>query len=131
MNTGFFDLQLELYRHIYRQKPSAFAGAGDGLGLTGGCSSASIVNYRRPIERAISDRIPYENDHKPSLYGLLLAARHLPSRRCTLEPYARYVESCFLARFTTTVGATARWYLGISRRAPPTRGLPWLCTRAI
>jgi len=39
-----------LYRHFYRQKASAFAGAGDGLGLRGGYSSASIVNYRRSLE---------------------------------------------------------------------------------
>jgi hypothetical protein len=39
-----------IYRHFYRLKTSAFAGAGagvgDGLGLTGGYSSPSIVNYR-------------------------------------------------------------------------------------
>lgn len=36
------------YRHLYRQKLSALPGAGDALGLRGGYSSASIVNYRRP-----------------------------------------------------------------------------------
>jgi hypothetical protein len=35
-----------IYRHFYRQKTSAFTGVGDGLGLTGGYSSPSIVNYR-------------------------------------------------------------------------------------
>jgi len=35
-----------LYRRFYRQKTNAFASAGDGLGLTGGYSSPSIVNYR-------------------------------------------------------------------------------------
>jgi hypothetical protein len=35
------------YRHFYRQKASAFVGAGDGLGLRGGYPSASIVNQRR------------------------------------------------------------------------------------
>jgi hypothetical protein len=40
---------IDIYRHFYRQKMSAFAGAGDGLGLRGGYSSASIVNYRRRL----------------------------------------------------------------------------------
>jgi hypothetical protein len=39
-------MTITLYRRFYRQKTSAFAGAGDGLGLTGGYSSTSIVNYR-------------------------------------------------------------------------------------
>jgi len=39
-------LVIIIYRHFYRLKTSAFAGAGDGLGLTGGYSSLSIVNYR-------------------------------------------------------------------------------------
>jgi hypothetical protein len=37
---------IAIYRHFYRQKTSAFAGAGDGLGLRGGYSISSIVNYR-------------------------------------------------------------------------------------
>jgi len=81
----------EIYRHFYRQKLSAFAGAGDGLGLTGGCSSPSIVNYRRPTERAIDRRIPYEDDRETSLYGVWHPARFLPSRRCTLEHHELYV----------------------------------------
>ena len=36
-----------LYRHFYRQKTSAFAGAGDGLGLRGSYSCLSIVNDRQ------------------------------------------------------------------------------------
>jgi hypothetical protein len=35
-----------IYRLFYRLKMSAFASAGDGLGLTGGYSGPSIVNYR-------------------------------------------------------------------------------------
>lgn len=34
------------YRHLYRQKQSAFAGAGDALGLRGSYSSPSIINER-------------------------------------------------------------------------------------
>jgi hypothetical protein len=45
-------LYRHFYRHFYRLKTSAFAGAGDGLGLTGGYSSASIVNY--PSSRGTS-----------------------------------------------------------------------------
>jgi hypothetical protein len=37
---------IPFYRHLYRQKQRAFAGAGDALGLRGGYSSASIVNER-------------------------------------------------------------------------------------
>jgi hypothetical protein len=37
------------YRRLYRQKTTAFAGAGDALGLRGGYSTASIVNYRRAL----------------------------------------------------------------------------------
>ena len=40
-----------LYRHFYRRKTSAFAGAGDGLVLRGGYSSASIVNDRRGLQQ--------------------------------------------------------------------------------
>jgi hypothetical protein len=40
-----------LYRHFYRLKTSAFAGAGDGLGLTGDYPSPSIVNYRCELAR--------------------------------------------------------------------------------
>ncbi|GCB02288.1 hypothetical protein SFMTTN_3396 [Sulfuriferula multivorans] len=36
---------IAIYRHFYRLKTSAFAGAEDGLGLTGGYSSTSIINY--------------------------------------------------------------------------------------
>ncbi|MDO9401586.1 MAG: type IV toxin-antitoxin system AbiEi family antitoxin domain-containing protein [Polaromonas sp.] len=39
----FCVLIIIIYRHFYRQKTSTFAGAGDGLGLTGGYSSPSIV----------------------------------------------------------------------------------------
>ena len=39
-------MTITLYRRFYRQKMSTFSGAGDGLGLTGGYFSASIVNYR-------------------------------------------------------------------------------------
>ena len=39
---------------IYRQKTNPFAGAGDGLGLRGGYSSPSIVNYHYdPVSRNI------------------------------------------------------------------------------
>jgi hypothetical protein len=38
-----------LYRHFYRQKTSAFARAGDGLGLLGSYSSASIINDGRGL----------------------------------------------------------------------------------
>jgi hypothetical protein len=37
------------YRHLYRQKQSAFAGAGDALSLRSGYSSPSIINYRREL----------------------------------------------------------------------------------
>ena len=43
---AFLVVIAHFYRHLYRQKTSAFAGAGDGLGLRGGYSSSSIVNYR-------------------------------------------------------------------------------------
>ncbi|WP_239190348.1 hypothetical protein [Candidatus Nitrotoga sp. HW29] len=46
MNTGFLCMGHLIYRHIYRQKTNALTGAGDALGLRGGYSSASIVNYR-------------------------------------------------------------------------------------
>jgi len=42
----FCVLIIIIYRHFYRQKTNAFAGAGDGLGLRGGYSSPSIVNER-------------------------------------------------------------------------------------
>ena len=45
-NLAFVVMTIALYRHFYRRKTNAFAGAEDGLGLTGGYSSASIVNYR-------------------------------------------------------------------------------------
>ena len=48
---AFIVLIITLYRHFYRQKISAFANAGDGLDLTGGYSSPSIVNYRRESAR--------------------------------------------------------------------------------
>ena len=35
---------IKFYRHFYRQKTIAFTGAGDGLDLRGGYSSASIIN---------------------------------------------------------------------------------------
>jgi hypothetical protein len=41
---ALWDWDIMLYRHFYRQKKRAFIGAGDGLGLRGGYSSASIVN---------------------------------------------------------------------------------------
>jgi hypothetical protein len=40
-----------LYRHFYRRKTSAFAGAGDGLDLRDGYSSTSIVNDRRGLQQ--------------------------------------------------------------------------------
>ena len=43
----FCVLIITIYRQFYRPKTSAFASAGDGLGLTGVYSSPSIVNYRR------------------------------------------------------------------------------------
>jgi hypothetical protein len=42
---AFVVLIITLYRHFYRQKISASVGAGDELGLRGGYSSPSIVNY--------------------------------------------------------------------------------------
>ena len=47
MVLALWDWGIVLYRHFYRRKTSAFAGAGDGLVLRGGYSSASIVNYRQ------------------------------------------------------------------------------------
>lgn len=44
---GFRGRIIGLYRHFYRQKMSAFIRAGDGPGLRGGHSSASIVNEAR------------------------------------------------------------------------------------
>lgn len=38
---------IQFYRRLYRQKKTALPGAGDALGLRGGYSSPSIVNYRR------------------------------------------------------------------------------------
>lgn len=43
---SFLVIIIQFYRRLYRQKTTAFAGAGDALGLRGGYSSASIVNYR-------------------------------------------------------------------------------------
>lgn len=51
MDASLWDWGIVLYRHFYRRKPSAFAGAGDGLGLRGGYSGASIVNYRQASEQ--------------------------------------------------------------------------------
>jgi hypothetical protein len=50
LTLDFSVLLIALYRHLYRQKTSAFAGAEDALGLRGGYSSPSIVNYRREVE---------------------------------------------------------------------------------
>ena len=44
---ALFVVFIQFYCHLYSQKTSAFAGAGDALGLRGGYSSASIVNDRR------------------------------------------------------------------------------------
>ena len=41
------DLGIALYRHFYRQKTSAFAGAGDGPVLRESYSCLSIVNDRQ------------------------------------------------------------------------------------
>jgi len=38
---------IQFYRHLYRQKTPAFAGAGDGLSLRGDYSSASIINEQQ------------------------------------------------------------------------------------
>jgi hypothetical protein len=38
---------IQFYRHLYRQKTTAFAGAGDGLSLRGDYSISSIVNEQR------------------------------------------------------------------------------------
>jgi hypothetical protein len=46
LTLDLFDFVIALYRRFYRHKTSVFADAGDGLGLTGGYSSPSIVNYR-------------------------------------------------------------------------------------
>jgi len=62
-------LSIGVYRQFYRPKTSALPGKGDGPGLTGDYSSASIVNYRRPPDRAIDVRIRCENDRETSLYG--------------------------------------------------------------
>ena len=43
---ALFVVFIQFYCHLYSQKTSAFAGAGDALGLRGGCSNSSIVNYR-------------------------------------------------------------------------------------
>lgn len=43
---AFLVVIVHFYRHLYRQKATATAGAGDALGLRGGHSTASIVNYR-------------------------------------------------------------------------------------
>jgi hypothetical protein len=43
---AFLVVIAHFYRHLYRQKQSAFAGAGDALGLRGGYSSPSIINER-------------------------------------------------------------------------------------
>lgn len=50
MDACFKGRGIVLYRHFYRRKTSAFTGAGDGLGLRGGNSSASIVKYRRSLQ---------------------------------------------------------------------------------
>lgn len=42
----FLKLSIDLYRHFYRKKTTAFAGAGDGVKSRGVNSSGSIVNYR-------------------------------------------------------------------------------------
>ena len=44
MDAGLLNSDMVIYRHLYRQKRSAFTGAGDALGLRGGYSSPSIVN---------------------------------------------------------------------------------------
>jgi hypothetical protein len=46
----FLVVIVNFYRHLYRQKPSAFIGAGDALGLRGDYFSTSIINYRRELE---------------------------------------------------------------------------------
>jgi hypothetical protein len=43
---AFLVVIAHFYRHLYHQKQSAFAGAGDALGLRGGYSSPSIINQR-------------------------------------------------------------------------------------
>jgi hypothetical protein len=57
-----------LYRHFYRQKTTALPSAGDAVGLRGGYSSASIVNYReaeathiraQPCERPVLTLQPF------------------------------------------------------------------------
>jgi hypothetical protein len=50
-NPAFVVMTIALYRYFYRLKTSVFAGAEDGLGLTGGYSRASIVNYRHERPR--------------------------------------------------------------------------------
>jgi hypothetical protein len=50
----FMVTRILFYRHLYRQKTSAFAGAGDALGLRGDYSSLSIINYHYdPVSRKI------------------------------------------------------------------------------
>ena len=46
---AFLVVIIHFYRRLYRQKKTAFAGAGEALGLRGGYSTASIVNYRRAL----------------------------------------------------------------------------------
>lgn len=50
---AFVVLIITLYRHLYRQKLSAFVGAEDGLGLRGGYSSPPIVNYHYHLRKRL------------------------------------------------------------------------------
>lgn len=50
MNPSFIDHSHRILPSFIPSKTSAFAGAGDALGLRGGYSSASIVNDRRETE---------------------------------------------------------------------------------
>ncbi|MDO8440545.1 MAG: hypothetical protein Q7S97_04975 [Polaromonas sp.] len=61
------------YRHLYRQKPTAFAGAGDALGLRGGYSSTSIVNYRREPASGRSDP---RSTHSPTVITSIKLQAH-------------------------------------------------------
>ncbi|MHB0985127.1 MAG: hypothetical protein ACYC05_05985 [Sulfuricella sp.] len=68
-------MAIALYRHFYRQKTNAFAGADDVLGLTGGYSSASIVNYRHERPGAlISKNLYIDTARLPSQVAPLIFA---------------------------------------------------------
>jgi hypothetical protein len=91
-----------LYRHFYRQKAIAFAGAGDGLGLRGSYSSASIVNDRQ----------------QPRLYfaRVTLAARLrrlVPANRLTLRRVAPREESA-ISNFTPSAFPGSLTFNGIA-----------------